>query len=188
MTKQDFKNVVVFDRPSGKILFCVDGAQDVPPICVITRKAVKHEMQYFINGVRIDPETDEWFQHYLKQSIYKTIRKIPRFRKCGGAQYRKVECFNQWNLKMFPKHRGWVECYQILNNPYIYIPVDIFNKTTSTKIRNEVIAEMKNSELPLKLISRLSGLDRTQIFRIIKKQKSKGMSKTKKAPSNKVKS
>jgi hypothetical protein len=174
MKEEDkFKNVVVFDRPSGKILFCVGGAQDIPPVCVIERRAVKHEMQYFIDGVRIDPETNEWFQLYLKQSIHKTIRKIPRFRKCGTAQYRKVECFNQWYLKMFPKHRGWVECIQILNDPYIYIPVDIFNRTTSTKVRDKIIVEMKESELPLKLISRLSGLDRTQIFRIIKKQKSK---------------
>lgn len=179
MKEDQFKNIVVFDRPSGKILFCVDGAQDVPPICVITRKAVKHEMQYFINDVRIDPETNEWFQHYLKQSIYKTIRKIPRFKKCGIAQYRVVECFNQWNLKLFPKHKGWVECYQILNHggPYIYIPTDIFNKASGTKKRDETIAEMNNSELPRKLISKLSGLTRKQVYNIIKEQKSKGIKK-----------
>jgi len=176
VTKQEFKNIVVFDRPSGKILFCVDGAQDVPPICVIERRASMHEMQYFIYGKRIDPETNEWFQLYLKQSIYKTIRKIPKFRKCGDVQYRVVECFNQWDLRLFSKHRGWVECYQILNKggPYIYIPVDIFNKASSKKKRNEVIVEMRSSNLPLKLISRLSGLNRMQIYRIIKKQNSKG--------------
>jgi len=172
MSKIDFKNIVVFDRPSGKILFCVNGSQNIPPICIIERKAVKHEMQYFIHDKRINPETNEWFQYYLKQSVFNTIRKVPKFKKCGNAQYRVVECFNQWNLRLFPKHRGWVECYQILNNPgFIYIPKDIFNKTTSRKIRNKVIIEMKESELPLKLISRLSGLDRRQIYRIIRKQK-----------------
>ena len=176
MNKIDFKNIVVFDRPSGKILFCVNGAQDIPPICVIERRAVNHEMRYFIHGKRINPETNEWFQFYMKQSITKTIRKISRLKKCGIAQYRIVECFNQWDLRMFSKHRGWVECYQILNmgGPYIYIPVDIFNKASSKKKRNEVIVEMHSSDLPLKLISKLSGLTRNQIYLIMKRTLQKG--------------
>lgn len=165
----DFKNIVVFDRPSGKILFCENGAQDVPPVCVIERKAIGHEMQYFINNKKIDPLTNEWYQLYIKQSTFKTVRNVPRFKKCGKSRYRILEAFNQWNLRLFPKHRGWVKCYQVLSNPYIYIPVDIFSKTTDLTIRDKIIVEMNKSKLPTKLISKMSGLNRTQIYRIIKR-------------------